>query len=66
MIGWPHLQEFNNTKGWWNSMEKNNPQCVQLSDLREEYREKLIQRWTELLVETVDIRRELDRVERRI
>ena len=47
-------------------MEKNNPQCAQLSDLREEYREKLIQRWTELLVEMVDIRRELDRVERRI
>ena len=47
-------------------MGKNNPQCVQLSDLREEYREKLIQRWMDLLVEQVDIRRELDRVERRM
>ena len=47
-------------------MEKNNLQCVQLSDLREEYREKLIQRWIQLIIETADIRRELDRVERRM
>lgn len=47
-------------------MEKSNPQCAQLSDLRAEYREKLIQRWMELLVEQVDVRRELDRVERRM
>ena len=47
-------------------MENNNPQCVQLSDLREEYREKLVRRWIELLIEEVDIRRELARLERRI
>lgn len=45
-------------------MEKNNPQCAQLSDLRAEYREKLILRYIQLLIEMVDIRRELDRVER--
>ena len=47
-------------------MEKSNLQCAQLSDLREEYREKLIQRWIQLIIEKVDIRRELDRMERRI
>ena len=47
-------------------MEKNNPQCAQLSDLREEYREKLIRRWIYLVIEQVDLLRELDRVERRI
>ena len=47
-------------------MEKNNPQCAQLSELREEYQEKLVQRWIQLLIEQVDVRRELDRVSRRI
>ena len=46
-------------------MEKNNPQCAQLSELREEYREKLVERWIYLLIEQVDIRRELDRMSKR-
>ena len=47
-------------------MEKSNPKCAQFSDLREEYREKLVQRWIDLLIEKVDIRRELARLDRRI
>lgn len=38
--------------------------CEHLSDLQEEYREKLAAKWIELLIDQVDVRRELERLER--